>query len=137
MEEKIIELIITLKDINSSDDIALACTIVSCVIAVISLLVSLSIFFLQIKDRVLKKRVLGYIYQYFAPEYKADDLPTTQQIENDLKNIFFWKKDIFDTVIELNKEKLISAVGDSSSNLPNIKWKPNTIYEIERNINIT
>lgn len=128
MEEKIIELIEVLKDTNSSNNIVLVCTIVSCVIAVISLIISLFIFFLQIKDRLLKKKVLGYVYRYFAPTYMVDNLPSTQQIENDLKNVLFSKKDIFDTLIELNKENFISAVGDLSTDLPNIKWKPNTIY---------
>lgn len=132
MEDKIIELIEILKDTNSTDNIVLVCTIISCVIAVISLLISLFIFFLQIKDRLLKKKVLGYIYRYFASTYMVDNLPSTQQIENDLKNILFSKKDVFDTLIELNKENFISAVGDLSTDLPNIKWKPNTIYHKNR-----
>lgn len=128
MEDKIIELIEILKDTNSTNNIVLVCTIISCVIAIISLLISLFIFFLQIKDRLLKKKVLGYIYRYFAPTYKEDNLPSTQQIENDLKNILFSKKDVFDTLIGLNKENFISVVGDLSTDLLNIKWKPNTIY---------
>lgn len=128
MEEKIIQLIEVIKESNSSNNIILVCTIVSSVIAIISLLISLFIFFLQIKDRLLKKKILGYIYRYFAPTYMVDRLPSTQQIENDLKCLIFSKKDIFDTLIELNKENFISAVGDLSTNLPNIKWKPNMIY---------
>ena len=34
---------------------------------------------------MLKKKVLGYVYSYFAPTYMVDKLPSTHQIENDLK----------------------------------------------------
>lgn len=128
MEEQIMKLIEVIKESNSSNNIILVCTIISSVIAIVSLIISLFIFFIQIKDRMLKKKVLGYVYSYFAPTYMVDKLPSTQQIENDLKSIIFSKKDIFNTIIELNKENFISAVGDLSTNLPNIKWKPHTIY---------
>lgn len=128
MEEQILQLIEVIKENNSSNNIILICTIISSVIAVISLFISLSIFFLQLKDRLLKKKVLGYVYRFFAPTYMVDNLPGTKQIEDELKCILFSKKDIFDTLIELNKENFISAVGDLSTDLPNIKWKPNTIY---------
>lgn len=128
MEEQIMKLIEVIKESNSSNNIILVCTIISSVIAIVSLIISLFIFFIQIKDRMLKKKVLGYVYSYFAPTYMVDKLPSTQQIENDLKSIIFSKKDIFNTIIELNKENFISAVGDLSTNLPNLKWKPQTIY---------
>lgn len=128
MEQQIIQLIEAIKESNSSNNIILICTIISSVIAAISLFISLSIFFLQLKDRLLKKKVLGYVYSFFAPTYTIDKLPSTKQIENDLKCILFSKKDIFDTLIELNKEIFIYAVGDLSTDLSNIKWKPNTIY---------
>ena len=128
MEEQILQLIEVIKESNSSNNIVLICTIISSFIAIVSLLISLFIFFLQIKDRLLKKKILGFVYSYFAPTYMVDKLPSTEQIENDLKCIIFSKKDIFNTLIELNKENFISAVGDLSTNLPNIKWKPNTIY---------
>ena len=128
MEEQILQLIEVIKENNSSNNIILICTIISSIIAVISLFISLSIFFLQLKDRFLKKKVLGYVYRFFAPTYMVDNLPSTKQIEDELKCILFSKKDIFDTLIELNKENFISAVGDLSTDLPNIKWKPNTIY---------
>lgn len=128
MQQQIIQLIEAIKESNSSNNIILICTIVSSVIAAISLLISLSIFFLQLKDRLLKKKVLGYVYSFFAPTYMVDKLPSTKQIENDLKCMLFSKKDIFDTLIELNKENFIYAVGDLSTDLSNIKWKPNTIY---------
>lgn len=128
MDEQIIQLIEVIKENNSSNNIILICTIISSVIAAISLFISLSIFFLQLKDRLLKKKVLGYVYRFFAPTYMVDNLPSTKQIEDELKCILFSKKDIFDTLIELNKENFISAVGDLSTDLPNIRWKPNTIY---------
>lgn len=128
MEYKIIELIEVLKDTNTSNNIILICTIISCVVAMLSLFISLLVFFLQLKDRLLKKKVLGYVYKYFAPEYIIDKLPSTKKIKSDLKNILFSEKDIFDTLIDLNKENFISAVGDLSTNLADIKWKPNAIY---------
>ena len=128
MDEQIIQLIEVIKENNSSNNIILICTIISSVIAAISLFISLSIFLLQLKDRLLKKKVLGYVYRFFAPTYMVDNLPSTKQIEDELKCILFSKKDIFDTLIELNKENFISAVGDLSTDLPNIRWKPNTIY---------
>lgn len=122
MVVKFIQLVEIAEDCNPSNDI------ISSVIAIVSLLISLFIFFLQIKDRLLKRKVLGYIYRYFEPVYTVDKLPSTQQIENDLKSLLFSKKDIFSTLIELNKENFINAVGDLSTDLPNIKWKPNMIY---------
>ena len=50
------------------------------------------------------------------------------QIENDLKNIIFSKQDIFDTLIELNKENMIQAVSNLDTELPNVKWKPNMVF---------
>lgn len=124
MEEKIIELIETIKNSNTNNNVILICTIISCGIALISLLISLYFGFLQFKDRLLKKKVLGYIYRYYAPIYSVANLPTTSQIEKKLKNIIFSKQDIFDTLIELNKENMIEAVSSLNTNLSNVKWKP-------------
>ena len=123
MEEKIIELIETIKNSNTNN-IILICTIISCGIALTSLLISLYFGFLQFKDRLLKKKVLGYIYRYYAPTYSITNLPTTSQIEEEIKNIIFTKQDIFDTLIELNKENMIEAVSNLDTDLPNVKWKP-------------
>lgn len=92
MEEQIIELIKVIEKTINNDNIILNCTVISCVIALLSLLISLIIFWLQIKDRTLRKKVLGYIYKYFAPTYITNVLPTTNMIEQDLKSIFFLKK---------------------------------------------
>ena len=124
MEEKIIELIETIKNSNTNNIIILICTIISCGIALTSLLISLYFGFLQFKDRLLKKKVLGYIYRYYAPTYSITNLPTTSQIEEEIKNIIFTKQDIFDTLIELNKENMIEAVSNLDTDLPNVKWKP-------------
>ena len=124
MEEKIIELIETIKNSNTNNNIILICTIISCGIALTSLLISLYFGFLQFKDRLLKKKVLGYIYRYYAPTYSITNLPTTSQIEEEIKNIIFTKQDIFDTLIELNKENMIEAVSNLDTDLPNVKWKP-------------
>lgn len=128
MDDKMSDLIDALLSNNANNNVLLICTILTCIIALVSVLISLSLFFLQLKDRLLKRKVLGYIYEYFAPLYIVDKLPTTIQIQNDLKCIFFTKKDVFNMIIELNKENLITAVGDLSTSLENIKWKPNTIY---------
>lgn len=128
MEERIIELIKVIEKTINNDNIILNCTVISCVIALLSLLISLIIFWLQIKDRILRKKVLGYIYKYFAPTYIDDALPTTNMIEQDLKNIFFSEKEIFDTLIYLNKENFINVVGDDSTILSEVKWKPNMVY---------
>ncbi len=124
MEEKIIELIETIKNSNTNNNVILICTIISCGIALTSLLISLYFGFLQFKDRLLKKKVLGYIYRYYAPTYSVTNLPTTSQIEKELKNIIFSKQDIFDTLIELNKENMIEAVFSLDTDLPNVKWNP-------------
>lgn len=124
MEEKIIELIETIKNSNTNNNIILICTIISCGIALTSLLISLYFGFLQFKDRLLKKKVLGYIYRYYAPTYSITNLPTTSQIEEEIKNIIFTKQDIFDALIELNKENMIEAVSNLDTDLPNVKWKP-------------
>lgn len=124
MEEKIIELIETIKNSNTNNNIILICTIISCGIALTSLLISLYFGFLQFKDRLLKKKVLGYIYRYYAPTYSITNLPTTSQIEEEIKNIIFAKQDIFDALIELNKENMIEAVSNLDTDLPNVKWKP-------------
>ena len=128
MEEKIIELINAIKDSYTGNNIVLICTVVSCLIALISLIISIYLGFLQFKDRLVKKRVLGYIYRYYAPTYIVTNLPTTSQIENELGNIFFSKQDIFDTLIELNKENMIEAVSDLNTDLPNVKWKTHMIF---------
>ena len=128
MEEKILELIGAIENSNADDNIVIVCTVISCTIALISLIISLYLVFLQFKDRLLKKKVLGYIYRYYAPTYIVTNLPTTMQIENDLKNIIFSKQDIFDTLIELNKENMIEAVSSLDTDLPNVKWKPNMIF---------
>lgn len=124
MEEKILELIEVIKNSYVDNNIVLICTIISCVIALVSLLISIYLGFLQFKDRLLKKKVLGYIYRYYAPTYIVTNLPTTSQIEKELKNILFSKQDIFDTLIELNKENMIEAVSSLDTDLPNVKWKP-------------
>lgn len=128
MNENIDKLINAIKYSNSTDNVILVCTIISCIIAIISLIISLFVLYLQIKDRLLKKNVMGYIYSFFAPTYIVTQLPTTQQITKELKTILFTEKDIFNTIIELNKENIISAVGDTCTTLPNLKWKPNTNY---------
>lgn len=128
MEEKIVELIETMKSSSADNNIVLICTIVSCGIALISLIISLYLGFLQFKDRLLKKKVLGYIYRYYAPTYVVTHLPTTSQIENELKNIIFSKQDIFDTLIELNNENMIEAVSSLDTDLPNVRWKPHMIF---------
>ena len=124
MEEKILELIEVIKNSYVDNNIVLICTIISCVIALVSLLISIYLGFLQFKDRLLKKKVLGYIYRYYAPTYIVTNLPTTSQIEKELKSILFSKQDIFDTLIELNKENMIQAVSSLDTDLPNVKWKP-------------
>lgn len=128
MENKIGELINIIKETNSNNNIILVCTIVSCFIALLTVIISIYIFLLQIKDRVLTKMVLGYIYSYFSPAYTIDKLPTTDNIQKNLKSVIFSKKDIFNTIIYLNKENLIEAVGDLSTNLQKLKWKPNVKY---------
>ncbi len=128
MENKIGELINIIKETNSNNNIILVCTIVSCFIALLTVIISIYIFLLQIKDRVLTKMVLGYIYSYFSPAYTIDKLPTTDNIQKNLKSVIFSKKDILDTIIYLNKENLIEAVGDLSTNLQKLKWKPNVKY---------
>lgn len=124
MEEKILELIEVIKNSYVDNNIVLICTIISCVIALVSLLISIYLGFLQFKDRLLNKKVLGYIYRYYAPTYIVTNLPTTSQIEKELKSILFSKQDIFDTLIELNKENMIEAVSSLDTDLPNVKWKP-------------
>lgn len=128
MEEKIIELINVIKESSSDNNITLICTIISCIVALGSLAISIYIGFLQFKDRLLRKKVIGFVYSYFAPTYMVDKLPSTNDIQNKLKSIIFSKQDIFDTIIELNKENIIHAVGDLSTDLENLKWKPHTIY---------
>ncbi len=128
MEEKVLKLIETIENSSADNNIVIICTVISCVIALMSLLISLYLGYLQFKDRLLKKKVLGYIYRYYAPTYIVTNLPTTMQIENDLKNIIFSKQDIFDTLIELNKENMIQAVSNLDTELPNVKWKPNMVF---------
>ena len=128
MEEKVLKLIETIENSSADNNIVIICTVISCVIALMSLLISLYLGYLQFKDRLLKKKVLGYIYRYYAPTYIVTNLPTTMQIENALKNIIFSKQDIFDTLIELNKENMIQAVSNLDTELPNVKWKPNMVF---------
>lgn len=128
MEEKVLKLIETIENSSADNNIVIICTVISCAIALMSLLISLYLGYLQFKDRLLKKKVLGYVYRYYAPTYIVTNLPTTMQIENDLKNIIFSKQDIFDTLIELNKENMIQAVSSLDTDLPNVKWKPNMIF---------
>lgn len=123
-KKKILELIEVIKNSYVDNNIVLICTIISCVIALVSLLISIYLGFLQFKDRLLKKKVLGHIYRYYAPTYIVTNLPTTSQIEKELKNILFSKQDIFDTLIELNKKNMIEAVSSLDTTLPNVKWKP-------------
>lgn len=128
MEEKVLKLIETIENSSADNNIVIICTVISCAIALMSLFISLYLGYLQFKDRLLKKKVLGYIYRYYASTYIVTNLPTTMQIENDLKNIIFSKQDIFDTLIELNKENMIQAVSDLDTDLPNVKWKPNMVF---------
>ena len=128
MEEKVLKLIETIENSSADNNIVIICTVISCVIALMSLLISLYLGYLQFKDRLLKKKVLGYIYRYYAPTYIVTNLPTTMQIENALKNIIFSKQDIFDTLIELNTENMIQAVSNLDTELPNVKWKPNMVF---------
>lgn len=126
--EQLIELIKQIEESNSSNNVILSCTIITSVIALFSLIISMLVFYIQLKDRILRKKVLGYIYQYFAPTYTINNIPSTKQIKKELKNILFSEKDIFDIIIELNKEGVIVAVGNTDTILPDVKWKPNTIY---------
>lgn len=98
MNENIDKLINAIKYSNSTDNVILVCTIISCIIAIISLIISLFVLYLQIKDRLLRKSVMGYIYSFFAPTYIVTQLPTTQQIIKELKTILFNEKDIFATI---------------------------------------
>lgn len=128
MEELLKELIEVIKQSYSGDNIALISSIISCIVALFSLFISLYILFIQLKDRMLKKKVLGYIYKYYAPSYITDRLPTTKKILKELKSILFSEQDIFDALVELNKEELIQAVSNLDDNLNDVKWKPNMIF---------
>lgn len=66
MNENIDKLIDAIKYSNSTNNVILACTIISCIIAIISLIISLVILYLQIKDRLLRKKAIGYLYSFFC-----------------------------------------------------------------------
>ena len=128
MKRDCIRLIEYLTQNDSNDEVIVICTIISVIIALISLLISLYLGFLQFKDRLARKKVLGYIYNYYSPTYVFDKLPTTKMIKKDLKNIFISEDFIFSTLIELNKENIIEAVADLNTDMENIKWKPNLVF---------
>lgn len=86
---KIVELIKVLKDTNSSNNIVIICTIISCFISILALGISLYLAYTQIKEKMLRKKVAGYIYSFFAPAYMIDRLPSTKQIINYNKNFWF------------------------------------------------
>lgn len=98
---KIVEIINVLKETNSSNGIEIICTIISCFISIIALGISLYLAYIQIKEKMLKKKITGYIYSFFAPSYIIDRLPSTEQIINENKNFCFSETDIFNTIIEL------------------------------------
>ena len=125
---EISELIEIIKETNSSNNIIIVCTIISCIISVIALAISLYLGYTQIKEKLIRKKVTGYIYSFFAPIYSVTKLPSTQRIIEDNKNIIFSESDIFNTIIELNNLGLIEAVGDTMTGLNQLKWKPHTIY---------
>lgn len=125
---KIVELINVLKETNSSNNIVIVCTIVSCLISFVALGISLYLAYTQIKEKILRKKVTGYIYSFFAPTYLINNLPSTKQIIDNNKGIFLSETDIFNTIIELNNQGLIQACGDLSTQLYELKWKPHTIY---------
>ena len=124
----IVELIKVLKDSNSSNNIVIICTIISCFIFILALGISLYFAYTQIKEKMLRKIVVGYIYSFFAPSYQIDKLPSTKEIVQKSKNFWFSETDIFNTIIELNNQGLIEACGDLLTQLNELKWKPNTIY---------
>lgn len=128
MEDKVIKLIEVFQQSISSNNIILICTIVSCIIAVFSLIVSGYLWFLQFKDRFLRKKVLGYIYSFYAPTYSFEQLPTTTKIIKEICSFIFKEKDVFNTLIELNKENVNEAVADLSTTLSNVRWKPHMIF---------
>lgn len=128
MEEKIIELIEVVKNNSSSDNIIIICTTISCLVALVSLIISIYLCFIQTKDRLIRKKVLGYVYNYYAPAYEVEKLPTTKQIQSELRCLFISKKDVFDTLVSLNNDGAIQAVGDLETTQETIRWKPNTKY---------
>lgn len=69
MNENIDKLINAIKYSNLTDNVILVCTIVSCIIAIISLIISLFVLYLQIRDRLLRKNVMGYIYFFCSNIY--------------------------------------------------------------------
>ena len=62
-------------------------------------------------EKMLKKKITGYIYSFFAPSYLIERLPSTEQIIKGNKSFWFSKTDIFNTIIELNNQGLIEACG--------------------------
>lgn len=69
MNENIDKLIDAIKYSNSSNNIVLTCTIISCLIALISLIISLIVLFLQLKDRLLRKKfnqILPYHFIFYS-----------------------------------------------------------------------
>lgn len=135
LNNKIVELINVLKDTNSSNSIIIVCTIISCIISFVALGISLYLAYTQIKEKMLKKKITGYIYSFFAPSYLIERLPSTEQIIKGNKSFWFSKTDIFNTIIELNNQGLIEACGDLSTQLNELKWKPHTIYNGKGNKN--
>ena len=81
MKRDCIRLIEYLTQNDSNDEVIVICTIISVIIAIISLLISLYLGFLQFKDRLVRKKVLGYVYNYYSPTYIFDKLPTTKMIK--------------------------------------------------------
>lgn len=132
---KIVELIKVLKDTNSSNNIVIICTIISCIISLVALGISLYLAYTQIKEKMLKKKITGYIYSFFAPTYLITKLPSTKQIIDSNKNLWFSENDIFNTIVELNNQGLIEACGDLNTQLNELKWKPHTIYTGKENKN--
>lgn len=128
MEDKIIELIETINNSNSQNFVIVICSVISCFVAVLSVIISIYLGYIQYKDKYIRKKVLGFIYKYYKPVYVITELPTTKMIKKSLKNILISEKDVFDTLIILNKEKLIEAVSDTNTDLDNVQWKPHMIF---------
>ncbi len=119
------ELIENIKEYFTYDKGTVIWNATACLIAGISLIISFYLAGTQFKDRLLRKKVLGYIYSFYQPVYIVDNLPSTFKIKKDIKCLLFNEQDVFDTLIELNKENLIEAVSDAETDLLNVKWKPN------------
>lgn len=124
MEELLKELIEVVKQSYNGTDYTFIFNVITSIIALISLVISLYVLFVQVKEKMLKKKVLGYIYSYYAPTYIANNLPTTEKVLKELKNVLFTKTDIFNTLVDLNKDGLIQAVATLDDDLNNVRWKP-------------